>query len=212
MAVPPHEARAVGSFWLWLCTRLGEAILVCATCVLLMLLGLGAPVIFGLIMLLATAIGVDSVAYGYMHDSGIFFRRYLKWHFLPWDEVAAVRWRPSWLTIYLKEAPLLRRSLSFSTQTSTWDGIRQLLGRSTPEVVSWLDQQMAQRAEFPRWRVGYDSWKDTLAFWIVLLLLFLAVLALASHRWVLFEHAGRDDLHPQRKTAGGNDGVDRDGG
>jgi hypothetical protein len=128
-------------------------------------------------LLAAGALGVDSIAYGRANEKGIMFRRYLRQQFLRWEEVEAIRWIPSLLTLYLREGRLLRRKVDFPiTFGSPWAAVVHLFGRKTPEIVSWLDQQTkAERPDFPRWRFGYYSWKDSVPMWLALLLLFVAI-------------------------------------
>src|ERR1700739_1794215 len=66
-----------------------------------------------LIVWLLYAIYLDSYIYGFADDGGVHFRRYIKMHFVPWNEIARVSWfGANVLSLHLKKGPFIRRELN----------------------------------------------------------------------------------------------------
>ncbi len=169
------QSKELGSFGLWLLKFLVLGLFLVITAAVVVVDGLGRFALLMFLLFISGLGGTDSLAYGYANDKGIVFRRFVKKQFLPWEKVAAVRWVPGLITLHLKGGRLLRCRLDFPA-TTTWNAIAELLGRRTPEIVSWLDQQIkAGRPEFPHWRFGYEPWKDSLPMWLAMLILLFAL-------------------------------------
>lgn len=177
-----NQERELGSFGLWLLKLLIPLLWLAMIGVVVAVDGFRRFAIAMLLFLAAGVLGADSIAYGCASEKGVTFRRYVKQRYLPWEKVAALRWIPTVLLLYLKEGPLLRRKLDFpSISPWPWTAVAQLLGRTTPEIVSWLDQQMkVERSDFPRWRFGYYSWKDSVPVWLALFLMLAAIVYIQS--------------------------------
>jgi hypothetical protein len=109
-----HNRIALGSRNGLLFMRVGEAILVC-------LFGLSVPYFHPLsvaVISLAIVAGfltkLHEFAFGFADESGIRFRRYFRWHFLPWRNVESIT-RESKITISLRleNKNLFNRTLRF---------------------------------------------------------------------------------------------------
>ena len=101
-------------------------------------------------------------AYGYANDEGVFFRRFLKLHFVPWNEVKTVQWRSLIrprlrVSFKLSVFPYRPWKANFELITANTLGLSPIsVGRTKPELVVWIEEQIraARKAKlkekFPR--------------------------------------------------------------
>jgi hypothetical protein len=106
---------ALGTFWVWLFFR----IMTIPLSLMAILLGFWGPnlplhlgILFALVVVGAMVFGQDDLIYGSANVDGIFYRRYFKQRFLPWNEVAVVAWTTTQdLQIQLKGEGWFRKTL-----------------------------------------------------------------------------------------------------
>lgn len=129
----------IGSLAFWLAWKL-SMILVLGVVLLIVFASTDfkGPVrlVFLLIVVGIMAVSDDEFVHGHATESGIYFRRYIKMHFLPWSAIRSITWSASdRLQIQLRGGTLFRKMLSAqsfgSSSSSEWLS-------TPPEVVRWL--------------------------------------------------------------------------
>jgi len=81
-------------------------------------------------------------AYGYADESGITFRRYLKQHFVPWNQVREAQWGGWYLSnlVVVTESPIVgSRRIYFPYQTQSPLKLWRVFRREwAPDAVDWV--------------------------------------------------------------------------
>jgi hypothetical protein len=131
---------ALGSTWVWLFFR----IMTIPLGLMAILIGFWSPnlshpvgLLLALFLVGVMVFGQDDLICGRADVEGIFYRRYFKQRFLPWNEVAVIAWTSRQdLQIYLKREGWFRGTLYVKSQNS----IDQLpkVTVEEPEFVRWL--------------------------------------------------------------------------
>jgi hypothetical protein len=96
-----------------------------------------AGLLFALLIVGLMVFGQDDLICGKANMDGIFYRRYFKQRFLPWNEVAVVAWTSTQeLQIHLKRDHWFRRTLCVKSENSMdrWPKV----SLEEPEFVRWL--------------------------------------------------------------------------
>jgi len=133
----------LGSFGIWLWARIVQA-----TMVLWWLASLRNWDLFELLILLMIAelsFLFDPFAHGNADEKGISYRRYLKLHFVPWEKVDSVVWKPRSLAgvrVLLKVEPAWRRKLDFGLNPTLPELIAEFRDKKPPQIVVWLQQHV----------------------------------------------------------------------
>lgn len=129
----------VGSFGFWFVWKVSTAfVLIVGSLVALTRTDLKGPVRLGSLFIVwaIMLISNDELAYGHAIEPGIYFRRYFKMQFLPWDAISSITWSTSdRLQILLKRGTLFRKTLA--AQSFRNGSVRERLS-TPPEVVRWL--------------------------------------------------------------------------
>lgn len=129
----------IGSFWFWLIFRLASVlILFLAPLVIFTSPESSRSVryIFVGIIWSVILVGNDDLIYGFASEGGIFYRRYFRFQFLPWEQVAAIRWSSSTrITFELKKRAFARQALSAQ---SVGAPAKSESFSTPPELIKWL--------------------------------------------------------------------------
>ena len=146
-----RQYKALGVFGLWLYVRIVE-VFIWVFALMIEYTFVRVPGKVGLtdalilLLLVYVSFLMHPVAYGSADKNGIYYRRYLKKHFASWEQLDGVEWRVRSfrpLAIYLKGMPRWRGTLTFGQNPSVRSAYRQFWGRETPEIVVWLQAQLA---------------------------------------------------------------------
>jgi hypothetical protein len=138
-----ESQRPLGSFGVWLVARLIQLFVFTWW-----LAALRKWDLYDLLFLLIFAQGCyffDKFAHGFADDKGIYFRRYLKLNFVPWESVHSVVWKPrtlASLSVLLKVGPSWRRQLEFSLNPTMEELVAEFRDKKTPETISWLQHRV----------------------------------------------------------------------
>ena len=138
-----ERLRPLGSFGIWLVARLIQLFLF--TWWLAALREWDLYELLILVMFAYVSYGCDGIAHGFADDKGIYFRRYLKLIFVPWESVRSVVWKPrtlAGLRVLLKVGPSWRRQLEFSLSPTMEELVAEFRDKKTPETIRWLQQRL----------------------------------------------------------------------
>lgn len=143
-------SRTVGSFPSWLGLRFAQVIFfVLLPFAVLEQLPEDAPYVakLGGVALATALLSMAAyfwhpIAYADAGNDGLFVRRYLKLHFVPWAEIESVNWNPQQFNVVIVK---LHRKISGSRNFTFFIpnvGLKELgsylRGERTPEIVLWL--------------------------------------------------------------------------
>ena len=138
-----EPTRTIGSFGIWAYARLFQAGIAGFFVVSQKHLDMFALLIA--VMYLELCYLLDCLASGYADDRGLYFRRYLKKHFVPWAMISKVEWRPRTVRgveVVLTGGPRWRRRLRFALNPQLGELARQLRFGETPDTIAWLQKQV----------------------------------------------------------------------
>ncbi len=143
-----NDRKPVGSFRLWLWVRALEALLIAWWVMSPKFWNLWDLLFFLTFVYIAYL--TDPMSYGYADDNGILFRRYFKQSYVRWNDVGRIDWRP-WssggIRVFLRRGPAWRRTLHFDLNPTLKEAFAEFRGRSTPEIVLWIQERINSSAD-----------------------------------------------------------------
>lgn len=152
------EFKPVGSVAGWAAFRIaqlvGNVILLITVAVVVLVANVPWLAVFGVLFLIVFNAHAHSWSEVRAGDQGIQVRRYLRTHFVPWSQVAEVRYSPFGefdlnltLTRPIEGSKRVSTHVLLSLSPSLGEAFGLTFGRKEPEVVSWMKSCISSDAQ-----------------------------------------------------------------